>query len=144
MNTFNNAKADTLRRELGKLQCWLTGYHAGAGHRTGVIGVGIPGEDAVRQAQLFLEDLMREAAERTPVTEPEKPQPVAAADGWITHDGKGMPVDGLTEVTIKCRDGYEGADCDASFWYGGEEDWWTFGSPKNTGDEIIAYKVVKS
>lgn len=29
------------------------------------------------------------------------------ADGWIEHDGKGMPVDGETRVWVRFRDGVE-------------------------------------
>ena len=40
------------------------------------------------------------------------------ADGWIEHDGKGMPVDEETRVEVRLRDGKEGP-CPAYqlFWW---------------------------
>lgn len=56
--SFDSARAKMLSAEIGKVRCWLTGYHAGrAGH-----DVPIAGEDSLRQTQLFLGELLREEA----------------------------------------------------------------------------------
>lgn len=58
-------------------------------------------------------------------------------DGWIEHDGKGMPVDIDTVVQRKYRDGLIGKPMSTrkaqnmSMW-----------RHRGFGDDIIAYKVV--
>ena len=47
-------RAKRLYEELGKVRCWITGFHAGRNS-----SVGIPGEDSLRQVQLLLLDLDR-------------------------------------------------------------------------------------
>lgn len=37
------------------------------------------------------------------------------ADGWIEHDGKGMPVDGETVVDVRFRDGETGGEACAGY-----------------------------
>ena len=46
-------RADMLKSEIGKVRCWLTGFHAGRGDT-----LEIPGEDSLRQVQLFLQELI--------------------------------------------------------------------------------------
>lgn len=48
-----------LRAEIGKVRCWLTGFHAGR-QAPGQLPVGVPGEDSLRQAQMLLEEMCRE------------------------------------------------------------------------------------
>jgi len=138
MVDFDKSKAVMLKRELNKVQCWFTGYHAGAGHNTNKLGVGIPGEDAVRQTQLFLGDLIRDFVEQS--VEPSKPEPVADDEGWITHDGSGMPVDGDNLVTIKCRDGYIDGPNKANYFDDGGGSWWNSADCRED-DVIVAYKL---
>ena len=64
------------------------------------------------------------------------------ADGWIDHNGKGMPVSGYARVEIRCA-GY-GADTDIAdagvYQLGGpENDWWV---RRGKSTDIIAYRVV--
>lgn len=60
---------------------------------------------------------------------------------WIKHDGKGMPVDGNTLVTVRFRDGREEKEHLNAFWWSpiaGSRDHWTHtGHPA----DIIAYRV---
>jgi len=137
MVDFDKYQAEMLKRELNKVQCWITGYHAGARHNANTLGVGIPGEDAVRQAQLFLGDLIRAFEEQS--SEPSKPKPVADDEGWIAHDGSGMPVDGDTRVTVKCRDGYIDGPNTAIYFDDGDS-WWN-SADCSYNDVIVAYKI---
>lgn len=60
-------------------------------------------------------------------------------DGWIEHDGKGMPVDGETLVNVRLRDGIEFDDGQTL-----ASDWglcWRH-DPEHRND-IIAYRIVK-
>lgn len=38
------------------------------------------------------------------------------ADGWVEHDGKGMPVDGETMVEVRCRNGHTHSIYPAKEW----------------------------
>lgn len=46
-------RAAIIRGELTKVRCWLTGYEAGTGKTP-------PGVDSLRQAQLLLDEFLRE------------------------------------------------------------------------------------
>lgn len=46
-------RADMLVSEIGKVRCWLTGFHAGR-NVPGSIDFSVPGEDALRQIQIIL------------------------------------------------------------------------------------------
>ena len=63
-------------------------------------------------------------------------------NGWIEHDGKGMPVDGETMVHVRHKTGAETASFPASDFYGEGEgmagDWWTH---QGNWFDIVAYKV---
>lgn len=63
-------------------------------------------------------------------------------NGWIEHDGKGMPVDGDTIVAIRCRDGVEFMSHPASDFLGdgngSKGDWW---KKRFLDVDIVAYKV---
>lgn len=63
-------------------------------------------------------------------------------NGWVEHDGKGMPVDGDTIVAIRCRDGVEAMSYPASDFLGDKHgfkgDWWR---NQGLGVDIVAYKV---
>ena len=48
----------TIRQELTKVRCWVSGYDAG---RTGHLG-GVPGADGLRQAIMLIDDIVSEAA----------------------------------------------------------------------------------
>lgn len=137
MVNFDKSKAEMLKRELNKVQCWFTGYHAGARHNANTLGVGIPGEDAVRQAQLFLGDLIRAFEEQS--SEPAKNQAIADEESWIAHDGSGMPVAGDTRVTVKCRDGYIDGPNTVSYFDDGDG-WWN-SADCHEDDVIVAYKL---
>lgn len=50
-------RAETLIQEIGKVRCWLTGYHAGAGSKPPFAG--IAGEDSLRQMQIILQESIR-------------------------------------------------------------------------------------
>jgi len=130
----DSGKMEMLSRELGKLQCWLTGYHAGKGNSANMLGAGIPGADSVRQAKLLFRDMVQAAS--APAVVPEAT--VADEEGWIIHDGKGMPIDGKTKVGIKCRDGYVGEEWAEDV---NDSGWWKFGEG-HKGDEIVAYKII--
>lgn len=62
-------------------------------------------------------------------------------DGWIEHDGKGMPVDGETMVSVRFREKGERGSAPARFWDRCNPSCW-----RHTGEEteldIIAYRVV--
>ena len=131
----DSGKMEMLSRELGKLQCWLTGYHAGMGHKPFQVGIGIPGEDAVRQAKLLFRDMVQ-AASAPAVT---RELPVADEEGWIVHDGKGMPVDGGVMVRFRARDGYESEETADRL---NNCKWWDHGEADNEEDEIVAYKII--
>ncbi|MBB5700168.1 hypothetical protein FHS76_000006 [Ochrobactrum daejeonense] len=45
-------KMHSLRSELTKVRCWLTGYHAGS-----KTNVGIPGEDSLRQTIMLIDEI---------------------------------------------------------------------------------------
>ena len=45
-------RARVVRAELTKVRCWMTGFQAGTK------GAAIPGEDGLRQAILFLDELL--------------------------------------------------------------------------------------
>lgn len=47
------ARAEMLADEMGKVRCWLTGF-AAARQQLGVLPVGVPGEDSLRQMQIIL------------------------------------------------------------------------------------------
>lgn len=51
---INAERANELIKEIGKVRCWLTGFHA-ARHENSLMG-GIAGEDSLRQMQLLLKD----------------------------------------------------------------------------------------
>lgn len=67
-------------------------------------------------------------------------------DGWIDHDGKGMPVEASTVVKVKFRDGvFSFVDMEAREWGPdtiSQRDFWVFGDDQPLAD-IIAYRVVK-
>ena len=48
------ARAKMLRDQVGKVRCWLTGFHAGR-HQPGSLQQSIPGEDALRQLQVIID-----------------------------------------------------------------------------------------
>lgn len=48
-------RAATIRGELTKVRCWLTGYEAGTGKSP-------PGVDSLRQTQALLDELLRTEA----------------------------------------------------------------------------------
>jgi len=64
-------------------------------------------------------------------------------DGWIEHDGSGMPVTGGTWVAVKYRDGVIDDDAaEACSWgYVGPSSNWSHEFP--TSHDIIAYRIVK-
>ncbi len=67
-------------------------------------------------------------------------------DGWIEHDGKGMPVDGDTLVICKFRDGDEekdGEEWAAKFWHSSDPALSNWVHIYGRNAEIVAYKVVK-
>lgn len=66
------------------------------------------------------------------------PVAVADAEGWIEHDGKGMPVDSGTIVNCKFRDGDECGGYRAGFWHESNSWWVHRGDP----DDIVAYRVL--
>jgi hypothetical protein len=49
------ARAKMLVKEIGKVRCWLTGFAAGR-HNPNYSDAGVPGEDALLQIQIILED----------------------------------------------------------------------------------------
>lgn len=63
-------------------------------------------------------------------------------NGFREHDGKGMPVDGKTIVSVKHQSGAETGCFPASDFYGEGEgmggDWWTH---QDEWFDIVAYKV---
>lgn len=63
-----------------------------------------------------------------------------AADGWIAHDGNGMPVDGPTKVKVRFRDGKEdpGSPWSAAQWGAN----WSHHPPCDA--DIVAYRVVEA
>lgn len=46
----------TIRQELTKVRCWVSGYEAG---KTGHMG-GVPGSDGLRQAIMLIDDIVAE------------------------------------------------------------------------------------
>ena len=63
-------------------------------------------------------------------------------DGWIEHDGKGMPVGGETRVQVRYEDGIESSELPARFCHSKQkrfDDW----SRSKGSRHIIAYRVVK-
>jgi hypothetical protein len=56
--TLDRERTLDLIREIGKVRCWLTGFHAG---RTlpGQNNYTLPGEDSLRQVQILLKDLIK-------------------------------------------------------------------------------------
>jgi hypothetical protein len=69
----------------------------------------------------------------------EKTAPAADADGWIVHDGKGMPCDKETVVDVKFRDDDTSYGSDAMFWDGPlpKDSWWNH---QNRSCDIIAWR----
>lgn len=70
-------------------------------------------------------------------------------DGWVEHDGNGMPIDGSSVVQIRQRDGWVsgGGGKNASFWKIAN-DCWSHSSGNGRGRnlssyDIVAYRVVK-
>ena len=63
-------------------------------------------------------------------------------NGWVEHDGKGMPVDGDTLVVVWCRDGVCSGALPASDFLGdgagAKGDWWIH---QGSDYDIISYKV---
>ena len=49
---FDESRAQMLISEIGKVRCWLTGFHAGRNDGA------IPGEESLRQVQMFLKELI--------------------------------------------------------------------------------------
>jgi len=131
----DSGKMEMLSRELGKLQCWLTGYHAGKGHSANMLGAGIPGEDAVRQAKLLFRDMVQ--ASSAPAMTREVPD--ADQDGWIVHNGKGMPVNAEDIVDFKFRDEVVMRNIRAGLYHDEEEsdsNWFHDGE----NHDIVAYR----
>lgn len=64
---------------------------------------------------------------------------------WIEHDGKGMPVDGDTEVEVRFPDGFVASAVSASYWHGRTDEASSWVVPRwgNRGARISAYRVVK-
>lgn len=61
-------------------------------------------------------------------------------DGWIEHDGKGIPVDGGIQVKVRQRDGWvSGAYVNASYWSVSHDNW-THGGKRKMYD-IVAYRI---
>lgn len=65
-------------------------------------------------------------------------------DGWVEHDGSGMPVPGDTRLIVRFRDGVEEEEHQSSraeFWYDDELNGnaWVW---DNRESDIIAYRVV--
>lgn len=52
------ARAKMLRDEIGKVRCWLTGFEAGRTN-PGHLNAGVPGQDALRQIQIIIDDSIR-------------------------------------------------------------------------------------
>lgn len=136
----DSGKMEMLGRELGKLQCWLTGYHAGKGHTSNMLGAGIPGENAVRQAKLLFRDMVQAA--KAPAVESAE-APVADADGWLVHDGKGMPVLHTQLVSAKFRGGDLLEEYDAGDWHSNDpkESCWIHDGGET---DIISYKIINT
>lgn len=62
--------------------------------------------------------------------------------GWIEHDGKGMPVSGVTLVEIKCRDGWETKyPTPADEWADHAEDTAGMWLSRGVGTDILSYRV---
>jgi len=57
LKNCDKARAEMLIAEIGKVRCWLTGYHAGSGVKHPFNH--IAGEDALRQMQIILKDSIR-------------------------------------------------------------------------------------
>jgi hypothetical protein len=49
------SRASMLAAEIGKVRCWLTGFHAARQAPNGLYA-GVAGEDALRQIQIILKD----------------------------------------------------------------------------------------
>lgn len=67
-------------------------------------------------------------------------------DGWIEHDGKGMPVDGGVLVYVRFPDGYEDtADKDGHpLEPSHAEEWgdnWLWPAGRATFGDIVAYRI---
>lgn len=59
------ARAKVIRAELTKVRCWLTGFKAGRqGAGTFSADSHIPGDDALRQAIIFLDEMCAEGASK--------------------------------------------------------------------------------
>lgn len=69
-------------------------------------------------------------------------------EGWIEHDGKGMPVDGSEYVHVVFRSGRKSHPQTSpvqAVWFdvpGGETSLWNFSSTFPE-DDIVSYRVVK-
>lgn len=72
---------------------------------------------------------------------------MATFTDWIVHDGKGMPVEGDTFVSVKTRLGKEkesnfiGNDSDKASYWGCDEDYENYWLPYNP-NHITHYKIV--
>jgi hypothetical protein len=74
-------------------------------------------------------------------TEPAPQEPQADAEGWVTHDGKSMPVAADVIVDVKKSHGGIFLRCTAGFWASGSTNNWVAGEC-NPGFEIAAFRIV--
>lgn len=69
------------------------------------------------------------------------PEPIPDRDGWIEHDGRGMPVPKYSEVEIEMRCGEKYGDKIADWWHHKNEEKSNWFHDGGAGD-IVRYRVV--
>lgn len=68
------------------------------------------------------------------------PRPKADPEGWIKHDGKGIPVSGETMVLVRHRSGVQtSTPNNAAFWHGAVVSGWV---DDNSPIDIVAYRML--
>lgn len=65
-------------------------------------------------------------------------------EGWIKHDGKGVPVGGKTKVQIRQRCGWQSARSNtAEYWESGSNNWVRSKIKKLKAYEITHYRIIE-
>jgi hypothetical protein len=67
-----------------------------------------------------------------------------AKEGWIEHDGAGMPVTGETVVCVKFRDGEIDMDAEEACAWGVGDTSSNWSHEIETSHDIVAYRVVSA